>query len=903
MTETERRLEDVAAAVADAEAVDWAALDRSTHDPRDRAVIGHLRTLAGLAEQRRTPPSSASRPGERSRENPGFRRAVASLAGMQVAVGIAGYAWGRPDGHPVEPVLVASAVLAFGAAALTLVVAGGHDRRAVHLGLFFLLVAAAFAHRFAPWLAHVSPLFPFLSRWIHPDALMPWPLWLFVREFPRVVRFGRLDRLVRQGVRLSLVAGGALFLANLALGVAPSLTRPLAVLGRQTPGGFLYWAAVLGLCVSALAAAVARAGATAPDERRRVAFFMGGLAIGLAPMMVGVLLEIVWPPYDAWVSQPPIRRASAFVLFPFLLSIPATTAYSVLVDRVLDVRVVIRRTVRYLFARYTLIGLAMVPAAVLALHLYEQRDRTLAQILAGPRALALALAAAAALLALRLRRPVLHALDRLFQRERRLTDVLESVTRVARESQSPQALAEGVSDALRGGLGADSLLLAVRGEWLAPLAGTGRPLRRASALWAMLEADASPLNVDPTEERSAFGVLPGEDRLWVLDGGLSLVVPLVGAGPGPIGLLGAGRKASEAGYSRDERTLLAMVAASAALAIENRRMALGRGPAEAALTDSEEGGAQCPSCDRVHPAGTLQCPCGHATVAAPLPHVLLGKFRIEQMIGRGGMGVVYRATDLALGRPVAVKTLPRLAAEASLRMRREARAMAAVEHRNLAFILGAESWRGLPILVIEFLAGGTLTRRLRDGPLAPAETVDLGLALAGALGRLHAASLLHRDVKPNNIGFTADGTPKLLDFGLVRLVGAAEAPPRALLERMGSGADARETLTAANRLVGTPLYLSPEAIDGEPASTDFDLWSLALVLYESIAGRNPFRAPTVPEVLDRIRAFALPDLRQLRPDCPAALAEFFGAALGRRRDRRPRTAADFAERLVAAARG
>ena len=305
------------------------------------------------------------------------------------------------------------------------------------------------------------------------------------------------------------------------------------------------------------------------------------------------------------------------------------------------------------------------------------------------------------------------------------------------------------------------------------------------------------------------------------------------------------------------------------------------------------------------PAGSAHCAsCGGPVTNAALPYVVAGKLRVERRLGAGGMGVVYRALDLTLGRLVAVKTLPRVSATNSVRMRREARAMAAVTHPNLALIYGAETWRGTPILVVELMTDGTLAERLGDGPLEPQEAVALAAVLAEVLERLHAAHILHRDLKPSNIGFL-HGVAKLMDFGLAQLMHEdARGLPIAAVGPAGADVDAptvtRFTGALPNRLVGTPLYMSPEAISGAPPDPSFDLWALGMVLYEAVAGVHPLRGDDVDATFQRIRAGHVPDVRTHQPGCPASLAEFLKRALSRDRHKRPSTAAAFRSSLLAA---
>lgn len=201
-----------------------------------------------------------------------------------------------------------------------------------------------------------------------------------------------------------------------------------------------------------------------------------------------------------------------------------------------------------------------------------------------------------------------------------------------------------------------------------------------------------------------------------------------------------------------------------------------------------------------------------------------------------------------------------------------------------------------------------MTERLGKGAIPSAEALPCGVALAAALGAVHRAGILHRDVKPSNIGFSADGVPKLLDFGVSRLLGRAQHDPasasdervdvRAALFR--SRDDLQVTTTTTDgRVVGTPLYLSPEAIDAMRPEPSFDVWSLCMVLYEMIAGRHPLRSQTVAELLGRISRCDVPDIRQHLPGADPSLAEFFHKAFSPAREVRPLTADALGQQLRA----
>jgi len=319
---------------------------------------------------------------------------------------------------------------------------------------------------------------------------------------------------------------------------------------------------------------------------------------------------------------------------------------------------------------------------------------------------------------------------------------------------------------------------------------------------------------------------------------------------------------------------------------------------------------ECPKCGALHPGFTVFCDtCSRRLGSSNVPYVLPGKFRFERRIGVGGMGIVYSGTDLALGRHVAIKTLRRVSAEEAILLRREARTAAAVSHPHLAPVYGMETWRGTPMLVMELLEGGTLAHRLARERLAAAETVALGIAMADALAQLHAADILHRDIKPSNIGYTREGVPKLMDFGIARVMfelrreeelekleeGEEEQEPE-VVPAVAVWADGAGSQQPRLRFVGTLSYLSPEALNGEPADASFDLWSLTVVLYECLLGRKVFSG-TDPQILERVRSGRVPEFAQVCPEHDGDLGEFFRQALHRSPSRRPASACELRRRL------
>src|SRR5881628_689951 len=209
----------------------------------------------------------------------------------------------------------------------------------------------------------------------------------------------------------------------------------------------------------------------------------------------------------------------------------------------------------------------------------------------------------------------------------------------------------------------------------------------------------------------------------------------------------------------------------------------------------------------------------------------LGHYRVLERIGAGGMGVVYRARDEHLARDVALKVLPAgsLTDEAARRrFRLEALSLSRLSHPNIETVFDFDTQDGIDFLVLEYVPGVTLSDRLAQGPLPVAKVLALGQQLADALAAAHSRHVVHRDLKPGNLRVTPDGCLKVLDFGLARLFEPADpsATTRTAIETRGPA--------------GTPPYMAPEQLRGEPADARTDIYGAGAVLYEMATGRRPF---------------------------------------------------------------
>jgi predicted ATPase/tRNA A-37 threonylcarbamoyl transferase component Bud32 len=256
----------------------------------------------------------------------------------------------------------------------------------------------------------------------------------------------------------------------------------------------------------------------------------------------------------------------------------------------------------------------------------------------------------------------------------------------------------------------------------------------------------------------------------------------------------------------------------------------------------------------------------------------LGPYEIQQLIGVGGMGAVYKARDTRLGRLVAIKLLaPHVRAG---RFLEEGRAVSALNHPNIVTLYDIAHDAGVDFLVFEYVVGRTLTDLVRNGAMTLEALIEFGIQIADALSAAHGAGIVHRDIKPSNIIVTHESRIKVLDFGVAKIMDELRAP---------AGGDAITTAvdrTQAGQIVGTVSYMSPEQTRGDRLDGQSDIFSLGCVLYEAATGLLPFRGSSALAIMDAIATAEPPHPSALRPQIPAAFDSVIERALAKdKRDR------------------
>lgn len=642
---------------------------------------------------------------------------------------------------------------------------------------------------------------------------------------------------------------------------------------------------------------------TGVTDRRRLRLVFAAIVPGALTMTVLIALTVLNAPVAA-------RNAANLAQAAGVVAGSAIFTYAVVRHRLFDIRLLVRRSLQYALARGTLGAAMFIPAAAMALFLYEHRERSLNDLLRGRPLIYLALVAGFVMM-LRYRRRLLDALDRRYFRERYDARqlLLHLVSLIQRGSDTSSLTSAAVAQ-IDKALHPQHMSL-----WLLDHAGSsyrreiaageqrgGSQLAASAAIVTLLATDEEPLDMTDRARHALRRRLPEGEREWVDAADAHLLVPLL-IEHRLVGFLLLGGRLSEEPYSTEDRKLLRTIAAQLSVTIDYTRLKSSPSlvwSAAAARPDTiEEEAKLCPKCRRCFPTASSTCPVDGSRLDPEegVPFVIENKYELQRLIGRGGMGSVYLATQRRLHRPVAVKILlGHLISSPTMRSRfeREARVVARLRHPAIVTVHDFGTLHSThAYLVMEYLEGRTLRERIERGPVPLDETIEILTPVANAIDVAHGAGIVHRDLKPENIMLLRHGAPggpdpKILDFGLAKLS----------TQNAGTDSTALQT-TQSGSIIGTLPYMAPELFSGSPADARSDLYSLGIIAYEMLAGTHPFEARDLGAIVFAHTQLPVPPIARWNPAVPVAADSAVQRALEKQADARFASASEFISALAA----
>ena len=593
--------------------------------------------------------------------------------------------------------------------------------------------------------------------------------------------------------------------------------------------------------------------------RRKLRVVLVGTLAGLLPYFLLIVAMIVFNP--SFSSSLQVAFFAASLLFPL---IPLSFAYAIVRHQVIPVSLIIRRGIQYLLARNGLRVLIALPVAGLVLTIVANRHRPLDEILFRNSFYFYLLAAAAVAVGLVSRKRLSTAIDRKFFREQYNQDqILRELIDDVRKADSVNEMSRLVSQRVDAALHPEQLYLFYREFEHRDLSlgyssgGTGEELRipEQFELLRFIEYQGGAVDFPFPQKTN----LPQNEKDWLSQLGTKLVVPMTGTDNRLAGLFLLGEKKSEVPYTASDRQLLEALSDQIAVVYENvrlkERVDRDRRIKHEVLARVEERQfnllKECPSCGACFDSSQELCVHDRSelTLSLPVERTIEERYRLDKLLGRGGMGAVYQAADLRLHRNVAVKILGSSLfgeAQALRRFEHEAQTSARLIHPNIITVYdyGVLNTAGA-YLVMELVAGETLRSILqRDGRVPTVQAADWLEQILAAIGAAHTAGVIHRDLKPDNI-FITDGNKgqkvaKVLDFGLAKIK---------QLERSDSASPTAVPLTTPGAVMGTFGYMAPEQLMGGVVNERSDLFSVGVITVEMLTGQRPFQGKTYHEQL------------------------------------------------------
>ena len=621
------------------------------------------------------------------------------------------------------------------------------------------------------------------------------------------------------------------------------------------------------------------------NERRRVRLVVFGLMVFFADLLASIAFSL--SPKTTWLA------ALAFSPLGFgLAQLPFTicVAYAVLKQRLFQVSFIVRQSLQYAVARGALLIPAPILAGLLIFDLIAHKDQSLGALISA-HGWAYALMALFGIVAHKKQTQWMEVLDRRFYREHyNAQHLLRQTVEEIRASSNVIDVAPKAVGRIEQALHPEFVAILMR-EATEPLYRCvasappdiyPRGLSAESKLMSAFRLFAKPLQISLAESGWLKQQLPSEDTSFLRDTRIDLMVPIAIAPHGREALMVLGPKKSEEPYSSEDQELLSGICSALALLVER--------PVTGVLGGFEE----CPRCGLCYDSGMGRCTHeGSQLARMPFHRVLTSRYRLEQRLGRGGMGTVYKATDTSLERTVAVKLIREdlvISSDAAERFRREAKAAASFAHPNLVTVhdFGVDSDTRV-FLVMELLQGSTLRQRFeQQKKFQPSQILGVLGGVCAGLEGAHEQGLIHRDLKPENIFLvqsSAGDVAKILDFGLAKVLSSPTNSAAATVD------------TVSGVLLGTPQYMSPNQLNGEVASAAWDNWALAVITYEMLTGTHPFAATSVSQMYYSIVNGQFTPLSSHLPDAPAEWQQFFERALSPKTAIRPQSAKTFVSTL------
>ena len=756
------------------------------------------------------------------------------------------------------PIALSFQIIAFASIGLYLFFRANNPQ-AKTLGCIFLVVSSTFAYTAAG-----SSAFTNWVRWFPLDALLPFLVWRFARVFPSNTLDTPIDSWVEKGVQIAAGLACLLFAAAW----LPETWKLSSILSRSDPtsayGNLVYIAVGLGLVVLFW-----RTRYATQKDQKKVRYLLAGLVVpGVALSLLPMLNQIPW--FEEFSTSPQGRLIVIPILHASLAALPLVTAYAVLADQVVTVQQSMSPAFRYSLARMISWSLVIVPLFFAIAIVFVNRDQSIESlVLSGQGVLTIVFGLGAAY-ALLYRDAVSDVVDHAFFRESYDVAISAiSLRQALAEVDSIERLMVCLRTTIGETLHVEHLRLMVKQDecWADP-EGVLRALPTDDLLFWQLEDE--PVNAHLLESKAT-----ASQQEWLVDARAEVVAPFNDESGRLVAVLILGEKASEAPFDHNDNAYLTM-ALNLTVPFLTK---LSTNEQEKERSNTQELACFCEGCSTVFEIYIPTCKfCGSGNSSLALPKLVAGRYDCQKSLGSGSVGIALLAKDLELDRFVVLKTLPHLNSGSVRNLRDEAKTMALFQHPNLTAIYDVESWRGMPILVMEYLAGATLAERLGES-ISMQDTLNIAKHLYQAIDFLHSNGIVHRDIKPSNIGFTENSTLKLLDFGFAQVY--------------------EDGSPAKSYLAGTPRYLPPETFSGAEPGPQRDLWAIALTLYECATGQHPFNENSLAVTVRSVIHTEVRPAIELRSDCPDEFSQFLSNCLNKNSGHRPASAAECLQQIEA----